>query len=444
MSESTLTTKKIPNKRWLHIIPPILLVYIVAYMDRTNVGFAMAGGMSKELGMTASVSGIAAGIFFIGYLFLQVPGGQIAEKRSAKKFISFTIIAWGILAIASGFSRNTTQLLILRFLLGVAEGGVMPAVLTIVRHWFPSEERGRATAFVIMNNPIASIITGPLSGLILTRFTWHYVFIIEGIISLALILIWLPLISDRPETAKWISKEERDYLVERLEAEQKCMEVSQQKKTSLKDILNNKTLWKLVLIFFFVQTGVYGYTLWLPTILKNLTNTGMGQVGILSIFPYIATIIGLFVFPSLSDKSMKRKKYIVITIVGFAICLYLSVGFQHSIWLSFIMLVGCGLFLQASSAIFMTIPPAVFSSEVAGGATGLINALGNLGGFIGPFLVGLLMQVFSYSMSIYSLVISLVLAIIITFTLPKEKNDCAHQTVPENSVKNTSDVKSEF
>ncbi|AGK96538.1 MFS transporter [Clostridium pasteurianum] len=430
MSENTSSAIKIPNKRWIHIIPPILLVYIVAFMDRTNIGFAMAGGMSKDLGMTASVTGIAAGIFFVGYLFLQVPGGQIAEHGSAKKFIAGTIVVWGILAIACGFARSTTQLLVFRFLLGVAEGGVMPAVLTIVRHWFPSEERGRATAFVIMNNPIASIITGPLSGFILTRFTWHYVFIIEGIISLALILVWLPLISDRPETAKWISKEEREYLVERLEAEQKCLDATQQKKTSLKEIIGNKTLWKLILIFFFYQTGVYGYTLWLPTILKNLTKTGMGQVGILSIFPYIATIIGLFVFPAISDKTMKRKKYVILPLIGFAICLYLSVGLQQSIWLSFAMLVGCGLFLQASSAVFMTIPPAVFSADVAGGATGIINALGNLGGFIGPFLVGLLMQMFSYNMSIYSLVLSLVFAVIITTTLPKEKNDCAHETVP--------------
>ncbi|WP_010234409.1 MFS transporter [Clostridium arbusti] len=442
MSENISSAVKIPNKRWIHIIPPILLVYIVAFMDRTNIGFAMAGGMSKELGMTASISGIAAGIFFVGYLFLQVPGGQIAEHGSAKKFIAGTIVVWGILAIMSGLARTTTQLLILRFLLGVAEGGVMPAVLTIVRHWFPSEERGRATAFVIMNNPIASIITGPLSGLILTKFTWHYVFIIEGIISLALILVWLPLISDRPETAKWISKEERDYLVERLEAEQKCLDTTQRKKVSLKEILFNSTLWKLILIFFFYQTGVYGYTLWLPTILKNLTKTGMGQVGILSIFPYIATIVGLLVIPALSDKTMKRKKYVILPLIGFAICLYLSVGLQQSIWVSFAMLIGCGLFLQAASAVFMTIPPAVFSADVAGGATGIINALGNLGGFIGPFLVGLLMQTFSYNMSIYSLVLSLVFAILITLTLPKEKNDCAHQTVPTDAIKSNVVVKS--
>jgi len=427
MSENISSKVKIPSKRWMHIIPPILFVYIVAFMDRTNIGFAMAGGMSKELGMTSSVAGIAAGIFFVGYLFLQVPGGQIAEHGSAKKFIAGTIVVWGILAIMSGFATNITQLLILRFLLGVAEGGVMPAVLTIVRHWFPSEERGRATAFVIMNNPIASIITGPLSGYILVKYNWHYVFIIEGIISLLLILVWLPLISDRPETAKWISKEEKDYLVERLREEQECFDKKQAKKATLKEILFNRTLWKLVLIFFFYQTGVYGYTLWLPTILKNLTKTGMDQVGFLSIFPYIATIIGLFVFGSLSDKTRKKKRYVIMPIIGFAICLYLSVRLQQSIWLSFGMLVGCGFFLQAASAVFMTIPPDVFSGEVAGGATGIINALGNLGGFLGPFLVGFLMQTFNYNISIYSLVISLVIAVIITTTLPKEKDDCAHQ-----------------
>jgi MFS family permease len=125
---------KIPNGRWIHIIPPAILVYIVAFMDRTNIGFAMAGGMDKELGMTAALSGLAAGIFFIGYIILQVPGGIIAEKGSAKKFIAWTIVAWGTLATVTGFVQNANQLLILRFLLGVAEGGVWPAILVIISH----------------------------------------------------------------------------------------------------------------------------------------------------------------------------------------------------------------------------------------------------------------------------------------------------------------------
>ncbi|WP_200880757.1 MFS transporter [Thermoactinomyces daqus] len=218
----------LPNRRWLRIIPPAILVYIVAFMDRTNIGFAMAGGMDRELGMTTSLSGLAAGIFFVGYIILQVPGGIIAEKGSAKKFIAWTIIAWGTLATVTGFVQNATQLMILRFLLGVAEGGVWPAILVIISHWFPNEERGRANAFFMMNIAIASIITGPLSGWILSIWNWRMVFIIEGIISLALIFVWLPLISDRPQDAKWISEQERDYLVKRWRTEQELLKANPQ------------------------------------------------------------------------------------------------------------------------------------------------------------------------------------------------------------------------
>ena len=145
--------KKIPSGRWIHIIPPTILVYIVAFMDRTNIGFAIAGGMNKSLGITSTVAGIAAGIFFIGYMFLQVPGGRIAEKGSAKKFITWTIVAWGGLAILSGFVQNITQLLIIRFLLGVAEGGVYPAILTIISHWFPNEERSEEHTSELQSQP---------------------------------------------------------------------------------------------------------------------------------------------------------------------------------------------------------------------------------------------------------------------------------------------------
>lgn len=133
--------KKIPKRRWTHIIPVCILVYIVAFMDRTNISFAIAGGMSEALNLTASMSGLASGIFFIGYMVLQIPGGNMAEHGSAKKFISFSIIAWSIFAIVEGFVHNSTQLLILRFCLGVAEGGVWPAILVIITHWFPMEER---------------------------------------------------------------------------------------------------------------------------------------------------------------------------------------------------------------------------------------------------------------------------------------------------------------
>lgn len=426
--------KKIPSGRWLHIIPPTILVYIVAFMDRTNIGFAIAGGMNKDLGITSTIAGVAAGIFFIGYMFLQVPGGRIAEKGSAKKFIAYTIVAWGGLAVLSGFVQNITQLLIIRFLLGVAEGGVYPAILTIISHWFPNKERGRANSFFIMNIPIASIITGPLSGWIISAYSWRYVFIIEGSIAFLLMFIWLPLISDRPCDAKWISKEEKDYIENSLREEQAALGGKGVVKQSIGKLLSNHNIWKLIAIYFCFNTGVYGFALWLPTILKTLTHSGMSGVGMLSTIPYIGTIIGLYVFATLSDRSMNRKLYTAIPLFGFAFCLLLSVLFKSNIWVSFAFITGCGVFFQATSGVFWTIPPILFDSDMAASSRGIINALGNLGGFAGPYLVGLLTTHFSAGVGTTSLVVFLFMAFLITLTLPAKTGKLSGAQLQNNQA----------
>ena len=151
------TDRPLPQARWWRIIPPAMLVYIFSFMDRTSTGFAIAGGMEKDLSLSASMAGLVAGIFFIGYVILQAPGGHWAEHYSAKKFIGVSILVWGGLTILCGFTQNALQLLIVRFLVGVAEGGVWPAMLVILSHWFPDKERGRANAFFIMNIAVASI-----------------------------------------------------------------------------------------------------------------------------------------------------------------------------------------------------------------------------------------------------------------------------------------------
>ncbi|OIQ09506.1 Putative tartrate transporter [Moorella thermoacetica] len=411
---------KIPNGRWIHIIPATILVYIVAFMDRTNISFAIAGGMDKALGMTASISGLAAGIFFVGYLFLQVPGGHIAEHGSAKKFIAWTIVFWGGAAILTGFITNTWQLLAIRFILGVAEGGVYPAILTILSHWFPSEERARANAYFQMNVAIASIITGPFSGLIIQAFGWREVFIIEGLISLVLIFVWLPLVSDHPRDAKWITKEEREYIERKLAEEQALFKKNEVGKASYKEIFSNINMWKLIGIYFAMQVGFYGFSLWLPTLLKQITKTGMGMVGFLSIFPYVMTIIGQYIFAQLCDRTMNRKLYTALPILGFAICLTLAIITKSNIWLSYSFMVLCGTFLQAATGPFWTMPPALFSAEVAGGARGVINALGNLGGFIGPYLVGFITTAVNQNVAIYTLVGFLVAGALLTFSLPTQ------------------------
>lgn len=303
----TEVLNKIPQKRWVRIIPPTILVYIFGFMDRTNIGFAMAGGMNEALQMTATLSGLAAGIFFIGYMILQVPGGALAQAGHAKKFIAVSILAWSLMCVLLGFVDTAAHLLILRFLIGVAEGGVWPAILVVISHWFPADERGRANSYFIMNIAIASIITGPISGYLVTEYGWRYVFIVEGLVSFLLIFVWWPMISEHPADAKWISKEEREYLEEKLSKEQAELNQETGSKASLKTILGSLNMWKLILIYFCYQTGIYGFAMWLPTILRNLTSSGMTGIGFLSTLPYFACIAGLYIFGHLSDKSGNRK-----------------------------------------------------------------------------------------------------------------------------------------
>lgn len=409
----------VPSARWWRIIPAAILVYLFSFMDRTNISFAMAGGMNEALNMTATLSGLAAGIFFIGYVIPQIPAGHWAEHGNAKQFIGISILFWGGLSILCGFVQDPTQLLIVRFLTGVAEGGVWPAMLVIISHWFPNEERARANAFFIMNIAIASIITGPLSGLIIAHFGWRWVFIGEGALTLLLILVWYPLISNRPRDAKWLSTAERDYIESRLAAEQAQIKSTGAQRVSYGAVLTDLNLWKLILLYFFYQVGIYGFAMWLPTLLKELTNTGMANIGLLSTVPYIAMIFGLYGFARLSDGRGNRRRYTALPILGFAICFLASTLFKSDIWVSYAFLVACGFFMQSASGVFWTIPPLIFPAEVAGGVRGIINALGNLGGFIGPFAVGWLRVSFnSYDAGIYFLTASLVAGYLLTLSLP--------------------------
>jgi MFS family permease len=391
-------------------------------MDRTSLGFAFAGGMRETIGMTASVAGMAGGVFYFGYLLLQVPGGDVAEKGSAKKFLTWCIVAFGAFAFLTGFVTATWQLLVLRFLLGLAEGGVMPAVLVIISHWFPNEERARANAIFIMNNAIASAITGPFAGWLITVYGWRYVFFVEGAITVFLVLIWWPLIDDSPERAKWLSSAERDYLMMRRKQER---EEAARKTGALpanyRQLLRNVNLWKLVLIYFCIQVAVIAYGLWLPTMIKTLTRSGMTTVGFLSAVPYITTIGGLYLFAVFSDRSGNRRINTAIPICCFAVCFFLSVQTKSSIWISYAFLVGVGFFQQAHNGVFWSIPPMLFPREVAGGARGLINGCGNLGGFFGPSLVGWFMTTFhSPDKGIYVLSGFLLIAAILTLTLPAQ------------------------
>ena len=421
---TTFVSPAIPKGRWIRIIPPTIIIYIIAYMDRMNISFAMAGGMNKSLGLSMTTSGLAAGVFFVGYMLLQVPAGHIAEHGSAKKYILWTIVAWGSISLLTAFVQNAWQLFAVRFLLGVAEGGVYPALLTIIANWFPTKELGRANALFLMSLPLSTLITNPVSGWIVANYDWRWLFISEGLVSLLLIGIWLPLISDHPEEAKWISEEEKAYLHTTLNKEkaerQALFSGTNHVKNSYSQLFADKNLWLLIAILIFYTTGQYGYTIWLPTLVRDLTSQSLTTVGWLTSLPFVSALGGLYLFGAISDKTRNRSLCTALSLGGFGACFWFSTLFPSHIWFSFFLLVLTGVFTKSMQAPFWAIPPLLFPPGLSGGARGIINALGNLGGFIGPAMMGwLATRTGNMRSGIYGLAVALLLSATLTLFLPR-------------------------
>ncbi|MND15120.1 MFS transporter [Raoultella terrigena] len=424
---------KIPSTRWLRIITPVLIACIISFMDRVNISFALPGGMEEDLGITSQMAGVASGIFFIGYLFLQIPGGRIAVNGSGKRFIAWSLVAWAIVSVATGFVTHEYQLLVLRFILGVSEGGMLPVVLTMVSNWFPEKELGRANAFVMMFAPLGGMLTAPVSGAIIAALDWRWLFIIEGLLSLVVLAVWWYMISDRPEEARWLPEKERDYLVTTLAAERAAkLAEDAVSNAPVKDVFRNSGLMKLVILNFFYQTGDYGYTLWLPTILKGLTGGNMASVGLLAVLPFVATLAGIYVISLFSDRSGKRRLWVRFSLYSFAAALVASVVLREHVVAAYIALVICGFFLKSATSPFWSMPGRIASAEVAGSARGVINGLGNLGGFCGPYLVGVMIYLYGQNVAVCALAGSLLIAGTMTFLLPKRCDLAVSE--PEASV----------
>jgi sugar phosphate permease len=423
-ASATQNLRAIPRARWWRIITPAVIIYIIAYMDRVNISFAMAGGMNEALGLSMTVSGLAAGIFFWGYLVLQVPGGHIAEHGSAKKFVMWSIIGWGGISFLTGFVQNSWQLLAMRFLLGVAEGGVYPAILVVIGKWFPQKELGHANGLFLISLPLSAAVTNPISGWVVTHYSWRGLFFFEGVVSLALIFIWMPLISDCPEDAKWISKEEKEYLQTTLAAEkaarQAKMTQATQSKWSYLQLFTDKNLWLMILTYLCYNTGSWGYVIWLPTLLKKMTKMSLTNVGWLSALPLAAAVLGVYTFGALCDRKGNRRGYSALSLFAFGLWFWLSTLFPSQIWVSYGLLCVAGFLSKALQSPFWSMPALIFPPGVAGGARGMVNGIGALGGFLGPVLVGWFStKTGSMTNGIYSVVVMSIIGGAIAMLLPK-------------------------
>jgi MFS family permease len=429
MTAATPVSFPAGRTRWTRLIPVAIIVYVISFMDRTNIGFAFTG-MGNDLHISKAQQGLAGGIFFIGYLVLQIPGGHLAQRWSAKKFVGIMILIWGVFAVLSALVQNYGELLAARFLLGVAEGGIWPAILVLISHWFPARERARAYGFWMMNIAISSIITAPLSGWILTWGSWRDLFFIEGAFPFVIAApLWWWLVADRPSQASWVSRDERDYIETSLARER----AGEPQFAGYRDVIRSSVVWRLVLVYFFIQVGFYGLNLWLPHIVKTTTGGSYLVVGAVTAIPYVFAIAGLWLNARSADRTGRYSVHVMASLVIGAVALVLSVVFGSVAALSIFLVAVAMAGALAYDGPFWASSSRAVPVALAGGAMGLINALGNLGGFAGPYLGGFLQDASggSFLSTAIVLAVALVLGGLVMLTLRKQADKPVQVAQPE-------------
>ena len=378
------------EQRWWRIIPVAFIMYTIAFVDRTNVSLALPS-MSRDLGMNPTHAGDAVGVFFWGYMLLQIPGGHLAQRWSAKRFVSILLVLWGASSAACGLVQTGRQFWVMRFVLGVAEGGVWPATLVLLAHWFPRAERARANAYWMLCLPLSLVVSSPFSGWILGRWGWRVLLVSEGVLPFLWLVIWWWRIDDHPAQAGWISVQERDGLVNTLSRESAELDTLPSV-TYLRALLRPQVL-AMVAIYFLLNSGNYGYLFWLPSALENAKSMSNLRVGELFSIPFLVTAVGMVLFSRHSDWTGERKRHVAFALAWGGLFLLASVlANRPAPALSFVLisLVGAGSY--GALGPFWAIPTETLPRSVAGSAMGLINALGNLGGYFGPLAVGYLNQ----------------------------------------------------
>jgi sugar phosphate permease len=363
-------------------------MYAIAFINRTNVSLALPS-MSKELHMNSLEAGNIAGIFFWGYLLLQIPGGYLSSRWSTKRFVSILLVVWGCCAVGCGLVRSWQELWVMRLLLGIAEGGMYPATLILLSHWFPRKERARASALFSIALPLSLVISSPLSGWLMDRWNWRVMLIVEGAFPLVWLLVWLTCIYDYPKEAPWISSEEREYLQSTFQREVAEQEPAR-REVYWTALLAPRVL-LLALIKLLMLSGQLGYLFWLPSALEKAKSVSNLVASVLYTIPFIVGAISLLLVSAHSDKTKERRAHVALPMVVGGVALFAGVIISGR-WpipgFVFVCLAAVGAFAPLGP--FWAMTTEWFSRKMAGSVAGLVNGVGNLGGFFGPLLVGYL------------------------------------------------------
>ena len=381
---------QIVSKITWRLVPFLFLLYIIAYLDRINVGFA-ALQMQGQLGFNDNIYGNGAGAFFLGYFFFQVPSNVILQKVGAKRWICILMMTWGVISACMMFVRTEWGFYSMRFLLGLAEAGFFPGVIFYLKTWFPADARARTVAWFMTAGTLSAVVGAPISGALLRVHNphglagWQYMFLMEGIPAVVMGGVVLIYLTDKPEAASWLSGEQRSWLIGTLEREQ--IGVADDTSVSPLSIAANPNVWLLAVTYFGLNTCSYGMSLFLPKMIQDVSRLNTFQIGLLTAIPYLVATASMVLIGFSSDRSGERKLHTGLSALLAAACLVAAAYSTSLIPMLAIMTVAAAA-QWAMLGPFWAMPSSMLRGTAAATGIAFINSLGNLGGFFGPKVLG--------------------------------------------------------
>lgn len=378
----------------LRIIPFLFLLYVVAYLDRVNVGFA-ALDMNRDLGFSAAVYGLGSGIFFVSYTLFELPSNLVLARVGARLWIARIMATWGLVSVAMVLVDRPAAFYALRFLLGAAEAGFFPGLVYYLTFWFPSRERGKAVALFMTATAMAGVVGAPISSALLRLegrwglHGWQWLFLVEGLPAVLLAPVVLARLTERPADAAWLSSEERAWLARAMAADEARATES---RATLRAALTSGRLWALSALYFCLVMAFYGVSFWLPQVLQEAGSMGSATIVLLSAIPYLVAAVGMVAIGASSDRRQERRWHVAAPALAGAAGFVAALGVSGSVGWSLAALSLAALGIWGALGPFWTLPAAFLRGSAAAGGIAVVNSVGNVGGFVGPVLVGWLRE----------------------------------------------------
>jgi ACS family tartrate transporter-like MFS transporter len=372
------------------LIPFAFICYVIAYIDRVNIGFA-ARELQHDLGLSATEYGLGAGLFFLGYCVFEVPSNLILERVGARRWIARIMIVWGLVSMATMFISDVTSFMIARVVLGLAEAGFFPGIVLYLTYWVPAAERARTNALFMMAAPVSVIVGAPVSEAIMRMngmlglHGWQWLFLLEGAPAVILGFMALRVLTDRPEQADWLPAADREWLSATMAAER-----AQRMQTGHAGVLRSLRsgrVWLLTVVYLLNTSVTYGIFLWLPRMLQDTAGPGV-SVSLYTAIPFVAALFGMVLIGRHSDRTAERKLHVAACAITAAIGLFMAAAFHSNLYLLVVAFTICQVGQRSVMSVFWAIPPMLLGGTAAAAGIALINAIGNLGGFFGPTMMG--------------------------------------------------------